>query len=71
MQVPPIPPVRPVLRPRPTGLPSDDAVLVLADGTAFYGASFGAPGKSVSGECVFQTGKSLDDVFFTPVHFVR
>jgi hypothetical protein len=58
MQVPSIPPVRPVLRPRPTGLPSDDAVLVLADGTAFYGTSFGAPGKSASGECVFQTGKS-------------
>lgn len=57
MQASSIPPVRPVLRPRPTGLPSDDAVLVLADGTTFYGTSFGAPGKSASGECVFQTGK--------------
>jgi len=34
------------------------AVLELADGTAFKGYSFGAEGKSVSGECVFQTGKT-------------
>ena len=33
-----------------------DAVLELADGTAFRGVSFGAEGKSVAGECVFQTG---------------
>jgi carbamoyl-phosphate synthase/aspartate carbamoyltransferase len=33
-----------------------DAVLELIDGTAFGGISFGAQGKSVSGECVFQTG---------------
>ncbi|RDX50766.1 carbamoyl-phosphate synthase [Lentinus brumalis] len=33
-----------------------DAVLELADGTAFRGISFGAEGKSVAGECVFQTG---------------
>ena len=33
-----------------------DAVLELADGTAFKGISFGAEGKSVAGECVFQTG---------------
>lgn len=33
-------------------------VLELADGTAFQGFSFGAKGKSISGECVFQTGKS-------------
>jgi carbamoyl-phosphate synthase / aspartate carbamoyltransferase len=33
-----------------------DAVLELLDGTAFRGISFGAPGKSVAGECVFQTG---------------
>jgi len=31
-------------------------VLELADGTAFQGFSFGAKGKSISGECVFQTG---------------
>ncbi|CAD6926772.1 unnamed protein product [Tilletia controversa] len=33
-----------------------DMVLDLADGTALHGISFGAPNKSVSGECVFQTG---------------
>ncbi|KAI0312366.1 carbamoyl-phosphate synth [Amylostereum chailletii] len=33
-----------------------DAVLELADGTAFRGISFGAEGKSIAGECVFQTG---------------
>ena len=33
-----------------------DAVLELIDGTAFCGISFGAQGKSVAGECVFQTG---------------
>ncbi|PWN91267.1 putative URA2-multifunctional pyrimidine biosynthesis protein [Acaromyces ingoldii] len=31
-------------------------VLELVDGTAYRGISFGAPGKSISGECVFQTG---------------
>ena len=31
-------------------------VLELADGTAYEGIGFGAEGKSVSGECVFQTG---------------
>jgi carbamoyl-phosphate synthase/aspartate carbamoyltransferase len=30
--------------------------LVLADGTIYQGISFGAE-QSVSGECVFQTGK--------------
>ena len=34
-----------------------EAVLELADGSAFKGISFGAEGKSVSGECVFQTGE--------------
>lgn len=33
-----------------------DAVLELADGSAFRGISFGAEGKSIAGECVFQTG---------------
>ncbi|KAI0925314.1 hypothetical protein AcV7_005586 [Taiwanofungus camphoratus] len=33
-----------------------EAVLELADGTAFRGISFGAESKSVAGECVFQTG---------------
>ncbi|KIJ53375.1 hypothetical protein M422DRAFT_25753 [Sphaerobolus stellatus SS14] len=36
--------------------PPLEAVLELEDGTAFRGRSFGAEGKSVSGECVFQTG---------------
>ena len=36
-----------------------DAVLELADGTAFRGISFGAEGKSVAGECVFQTGANF------------
>lgn len=34
------------------------AALVLKDGTSFQGISFGAE-KSISGECVFQTGKCL------------
>ena len=38
-----------------TAVPTKDAVLVLADGSTFYGTSFGYEG-SVSGECVFQTG---------------
>jgi len=33
-----------------------DAVLELQDGAAYAGVSFGASGKSVTGECVFQTG---------------
>ena len=44
----------------PTAAPSaNKMVLELVDGTAFQGFSFGAKGKSVSGECVFQTGQSL------------
>ncbi|KAF7328960.1 Bifunctional pyrimidine biosynthesis protein [Mycena venus] len=35
---------------------AEDAVLELSDGSAFRGISFGAQGKSVAGECVFQTG---------------
>jgi carbamoylphosphate synthase small subunit len=35
---------------------SVDAVLELSDGATFRGISFGAEGKSVAGECVFQTG---------------
>jgi hypothetical protein len=31
-------------------------VLQLADGSAYEGIGFGAKGKSISGECVFQTG---------------
>ena len=57
----PAPPVtaQPVQR---DGATVTDAVLELADGTAFRGISFGAEGKSIAGECVFQTGKS---------HFLR
>ncbi|KAF8590407.1 carbamoyl-phosphate synth [Ramaria rubella] len=33
-----------------------EATLELGDGTVFRGVSFGAEGKSVAGECVFQTG---------------
>ncbi|KAM6499729.1 hypothetical protein JOM56_005237 [Amanita muscaria] len=33
-----------------------DGVLALSDGSAVRGISFGAEGKSVAGECVFQTG---------------
>lgn len=37
---------------------SSKMVLELADGTAYQGFSFGAQDKSISGECVFQTGQS-------------
>lgn len=40
-----------------TESPTTDAVLELVDGTAFRGISFGAEGKSIAGECVFQTGE--------------
>jgi hypothetical protein len=40
-----------------TTVPAElDAVLELSDGSAYRGISFGAEGKSVAGECVFQTG---------------
>ena len=35
-----------------------DGILELIDGTAYRGFSFGAEGKSIAGECVFQTGGS-------------
>ena len=47
-----------------------DAVLELADGTAFRGISFGAEGKSIAGECVFQTGKSHCLPFFSTMVLV-
>jgi carbamoyl-phosphate synthase/aspartate carbamoyltransferase len=37
---------------------TQDGVLELSDGSAFRGVSFGAEGRSVTGECIFQTGKS-------------
>ncbi|KAF8531734.1 hypothetical protein JB92DRAFT_3080862 [Gautieria morchelliformis] len=57
----PIEPAPPVTAPPVIGgeypLPSPmEAVLELGDGSAFRGTSFGAEGKSVAGECVFQTG---------------
>lgn len=33
-----------------------DGVLELADNSSYRGISFGAEAKSISGECVFQTG---------------
>jgi carbamoyl-phosphate synthase/aspartate carbamoyltransferase len=45
------------------GTVMDEGILELVDGSAFRGISFGAEGKSVAGECVFQTGKyPLPDV---------
>jgi hypothetical protein len=41
-----------------------DGVLELSDGSAFRGFSFGAQGKSVAGECVFQTGEFALSYFF-------
>lgn len=49
----PAPPITPPQNDQVTS----EAVLELADGTAFRGISFGAEGKSVAGECVFQTGE--------------
>ncbi|KAJ3553551.1 hypothetical protein NM688_g3550 [Phlebia brevispora] len=46
----------PVTSPAPNATHVTESVLELADGTAFRGISFGAEGKSVAGECVFQTG---------------
>jgi carbamoyl-phosphate synthase/aspartate carbamoyltransferase len=49
-----------------------DGLLELIDGSAFQGISFGAEGKSVTGECVFQTGKlraSYDDAAHTLLEF--
>jgi hypothetical protein len=40
-----------------------ETVLELADGTAYRGFSFGAEGKSVAGECVFQTGECPEDFY--------
>lgn len=35
------------------------ATLVLQDGSSFQGVSFGSETASISGECVFQTGKCV------------
>lgn len=34
------------------------SVLLLADGTSYEGTAFGSQKRSVSGECVFQTGSN-------------
>lgn len=41
----------------PMGTNPSEMILELADGTAYRGISFGAEDKSISGECVFQTGE--------------
>src|ERR1700753_4382673 len=46
-----------MLPPESADVPSLDCALHLADGSIFNGISFGAEGKNVAGECVFQTGK--------------
>jgi carbamoyl-phosphate synthase / aspartate carbamoyltransferase len=50
-------PAPPVTSASTSGTVYPEAVLELADGTAFRGLSFGAQEKSVAGECVFQTGE--------------
>ena len=42
-----------------------DGVLELADNSSYRGISFGAEGKSISGECVFQTGWSTSLFYFS------
>lgn len=42
---------------QPAGVENDaDTALELEDGSVNFGYAFGAKGKSISGECVFQTG---------------
>ena len=42
---------------QPAGTENDfDTALELEDGSVNFGYGFGAKGKSISGECVFQTG---------------
>src|ERR1700722_11291140 len=55
-----------------------DAALEFIDGSIFSGISFGAEGKSVAGECVFQTGNVqtrvpsfLPSFFFTRIFLVQ
>ena len=51
-------PASPVTSPslRDDGSELADGILELIDGSAYRGISFGAEGKSIAGECVFQTG---------------
>lgn len=50
-------PAPPASAPLMGGKQATEMVLDLADGTSYTGISFGAEGKSISGECVFQTGE--------------
>lgn len=52
-----------------SGARGGDMVLELEDGGAFKGIGFGAEGKSISGECVFQTGKHAHECI-EPVSFL-
>lgn len=54
-------PAAPVTAPpiREDGVERTDGIIELIDGSAFRGISFGAEGKSISGECVFQTGELI------------
>ena len=55
-----VPRIRYPLASLPVGTDEERAVfatLMLPDGTAYQGISFGAE-KSIAGECVFQTGKT-------------
>jgi hypothetical protein len=45
------------LPPPTNGTEMDDGILELADGSFYPGINFGAEGKSIAGECVFQTGE--------------
>lgn len=56
----PAPPAAPPFRHDDAVSVALDIVLELNDGSAFRGFSFGAQGKSVAGECVFQTGKFFE-----------
>ena len=59
-------PTAPVTGPvREDGAIEVDGVLELSDGSAFRGVSFGAEGKSVAGECVFQTGALVFAAMFS------
>ena len=63
----PAPPVTAVTQDATT---SQDAVLELADGTAFRGFSFGAEGKSIAGECVFNTSMTgYQEIITDPSYF--
>jgi carbamoyl-phosphate synthase/aspartate carbamoyltransferase len=44
------------------------ATLLLQDGASYQGYSFGAEGKSVAGELVFQTGMLTNNHFYKPIN---